>query len=233
MKSKIKNNVVALIPAYNEEFSIADVVKKVKAHAFIKECIVVDDGSLDKTGEVARKAGAKILRPKMNVGTGKATHLGLQEVIKHDTERVILLDADGQHDPVYLPKLIQALDGETDLVIGSRYLTGKSKSTSFLRKIGTKIISIVIFLKYGQRIYDPTSGFRVLTKKALKQFTEQYPYTFSEPEVVIEAIKNGMKIKEVPIDMKPRIYGTSTIKITKAFQLMFYILRRIITDSSR
>lgn len=220
---------IAVIPAFNEQDSIEDLVKKIKRYPFINKCIVVDDGSTDNTAKRAKKAGASLINTTFNIGTGRATHRGLNAIKRHNSSNIILLDADGQHDPKFIPHLISQM-GDADLVIGSRYLSPTRSSTSWLRRMGTKIISVLILAKYRKRVFDPTSGYRVLNPKALSYFKNNYPYYFSEPEVVIEAIKNGMKIREVSIQMKPRLYGSSSINFMKAFRLMIYITKKILSD---
>ncbi len=229
---QMNKKITSVIPAYNEEFSIGYILRQLSKTKQITYCVVVNDGSTDKTASKAKRHGAIVISHDKNQGTGRATQTGLLYALQKKSSSTILLDADGQHDPVFLSNLLEALNDQTDIVIGSRYIKRTAHSTSFLRRMGTKIISFLIFFKYGKRIHDPTSGYRVLNTRALKHFASHYPHYFSEPEVVIEAIKQGMKIREVSIQMKPRLWGKSTINLPKAFQLMFYITQKILSDDS-
>ena len=212
----------AVIPAYNEKETIAAVVRAITRS--VRFCIVVDDGSIDGTGQLARQAGAQVIRLPKNLGTGKATQAGLRRTATLDVSSVVLLDADGQHNPRVIPKLARALSDDVDMVIGSRYLERSPFSTSVFRRFGTRFISFLFFAFWRMRIHDPTSGFRVFNRRVLRLFVRQYPSVFPEPESLLLLQKHGYVVKEIPIRMRKRRYGRSSIGFFKAVFLMVHIL---------
>lgn len=219
---------IVLIPAYNEERSVGAVVRETMRNRSISQCVVVDDCSTDDTAAIAQKAGAHIIRKRRRGGTGDAIRTGLQYVVKRGADRVILMDADGQHDPKYLPILMKAVGANADYIIASRYLRPGEHVTVFARRLGTKIITLMFQLLYGQYVSDPTSGFRALNKKAMHYLADRFPVTFNEPEAAFMLIEGGFIIKEVPCQMKPRLYGGSSITSTKAAYLMTYIFVKLL-----
>jgi len=229
-KNNKKNNylVCAIIPAYNEALTITKVIKKTLA--FVDKCVVVNDNSSDNTSILAKKAGAVVIDNCFNMGTGKAIQVGLKHGLKNGFSHFILLDADGQHDPKYIKKLLNNLDSDIDLVIASRYLKNTNHCTSFIRRLGTRLISLMIWWKYKVKISDPTSGFRCLSKPTVKLILKDCAGIFPDPEILISLIKKKKKIKEVLVPMKPRRFGTSTISLTKACYLMAYISFKIIKE---
>ena len=226
----MKRNVISIIPVYNERFGIDIVVRDVLRESIVDDCVVVDDGSMDDTAKIAKQVGATVLRLKQNRGSANATKIGLQYAVKNNFKKVVLLDGDGQHDPKYIPDLIQELEKGADVVVGSRYIYNTERSTSIIRKFGTKIISLAIKWRYGVAVHDPTSGFRAINRKTMNYLIKDYPTTFSEPEVIIQLIKAGFRIKEISVPMKKRIYGKSSISLWKAVCLMTFILRKIMFD---
>jgi len=212
----------AVIPAYNEKETIVSVVRAITRS--VRLCIVIDDGSTDGTGYLAKQAGAQVMRLPKNLGTGKATQAGLRRASFLDVSSIVLMDADGQHDPRVIPKLSRALSGDVDMVIGSRYLERSPFSTSVFRRFGTWLISLLFFAFWGIRIHDPTSGFRVFNRRVLRLFVRQYPSLFPEPESLLLLQKHGYVVREIPIRMRKRRYGRSSISFFKALFLMVHIL---------
>ena len=226
-KKSLLKNVIAILPAFNESRSLPLLLKELKR--YIPQVLVVDDGSTDATEAVAKKAGVSVLRMPSNMGTGNATKQGLLYARKIGATIVCLLDADGQHNPRYIATMIHRLELGADMVIGSRYVNVSQHATSWIRRSGTKTISLLIQLFFGTRIYDPTSGFRVMNKKTMRHIVDHYPVVFSEPEVVLDLIGSNFRVVEVPVEMKPRQFGTTTIHIGKALYLMVYIVFFIVT----
>jgi glycosyltransferase involved in cell wall biosynthesis len=211
----------AVIPAYNEVSTIADVIRKAKR--YVRVCIVVDDASSDETYFVAQASGADAIRLPKNIGTGKAVQIGLQYAQSLRYSSVVLLDADGQHNPDDIPRLAVSLLGDTDLVIGSRYLKNSASSTSFLRVLGTSFISFLLTALWGVSVKDPTSGFRIFNQRVLRVFSEHYPSVFPEPESLL-LLKDEFTIREVPVQMFKRQHGRSSIAGYRGAALMIYIL---------
>lgn len=218
-----------IIPAYNEAKTIGIVVSNILKIGKNLKILVVNDGSNDETGTVAKKFGAQVINLTLNSGSGAAIATGLKSISINKDDAVILLDADGQHDPKYIPQLISEISNGVDYVIGSRYMLPTPSSTTLIRRTGTRIISIFIKIFYGKTIYDPTSGYRAMNRNTLKFLKNRYPTTFSEPEVIMDLITNGYKIGEISVVMNPRIYGQSSITLKKAIGLMVYIILKIMS----
>lgn len=217
----------AVIPAYNEEKTIGRIVEQTLN--YIDTCFVVNDGSTDRTAFLAEKAGARVINKRLNSGSGRAIQTGLKTALKNNFSYFILLDADGQHNPKYIKKLLAAIERfKADLVIASRYLKKTEHCTSFFRRLGTRLISFLFFWKFRLPITDPTSGFRCFNRQTAVLAVKNYGIIFPEPEVLIALIGEEKKIMEISVPMEKRKYGRTSISPLRAFYLMFYILSRII-----
>ena len=189
-----------IIPAYNEEKRIGKVLQRMPD--FIDEVIVVDDGSKDKTSEVARGFGAKVIRLERNQGKGRAMSEGIK---KANGDIIVFIDADGQHKPEEIIKLVKPIvNGEADFVIGSRLIKVQGERP-LIRKISNFITTSLIRLKLGISVKDTQSGFRAIRREFLPEI-ESKRYEV-ETEVLIKAVKKGARVKEVPVSM---IYGVET-----------------------
>lgn len=224
---KGSKKIFVLIPAFNEERSIGAVVRHVLRQRQVQHCIVVDDCSSDNTAQSAKDAGALVLRKKYNSGTGAAVQYGLLHIQKYSHDVVILMDADGQHDPKYIPSLIFRVKKGADYVIASRYIYHSDSATSWLRRYGTRCVSLLISFVFGARVYDATSGYRAFNSRVFKELLRHYPTYFSEPEILMQLLERGYQIKEIPSQMRKRIFGSSSISAFKAVQLMVYIIKDI------
>lgn len=219
--------IFVVIPAYNEERSVGRIVQRVLKNPTITQCIVIDDCSTDRTANVAGRSGAEVIRNVRNVGSGASIATGLRRAAEERAELVIFMDADGQHDPTYLPILIKAMDATVDYVVASRYMLPGEHVTVFSRRVGTKLIAGLFSLLYGRTVSDPTSGFRAMNKKTIHYLLPRFPVIFSEPETALELIEQGFMIKEIPCQMKPRLYGSSSITSDKALYFMMYIVTKM------
>lgn len=189
-----------IIPAYNEEKRIGKVLQRMPD--FIDEIIVVDDGSEDRTSEVARELGAEVIRLEQNQGKGRAMSEGIK---KANGDIIVFIDADGQHKPEEIIKLVEPiLNGEADFVIGSRLIKAQGERP-LIRKISNFITTSLIRLKLGINVRDTQSGFRAIRREFLPEI-ESKRYEV-ETEVLIKAVKKGARVKEVPVSM---IYGIET-----------------------
>jgi len=194
--------IIACIPAYKEETSIAKVIVKALKHA--DKVIVCDDGSDDMTGEIAEKLGAEVIRHERNMGKGAALRDLFRLAKKYKPDIVVILDADGQHDPDEIPKLVEPLEkGVADLVIGSRYVKGAKTDMPLYRRIGLKIINFLSRKLVKSAVKDTQSGFRAFTLKALEELENAESKGFGiESEQVALGIKKGLRIVEIPITIK-------------------------------
>ena len=221
-----------VIPAFNEEHSISKVIKELRKINTTFHIVVVNDGSSDNTKEVAEKEKVVILNLPFNLGIGGAIQTGLRYADEHGFGVAIQVDADGQHNPKYIPKLLEGLE-KADMVIGGRYTAPTRYKTPFLRLVGIKIFSKLIELTCRQKIYDSTSGYRAFNKRAISFFSKYYPQEFPEPRSIVAFLKNGYKIKEVPVEMRERLSGKSSITPFYSLYLMLSISIAILFESMR
>jgi hypothetical protein len=226
-----QKNILVIIPAYNEEGSVEKVVEEVHTHIPQVEVLVVNDGSTDKTLERARTAGANVLDLPFNLGIGGAMQAGYKYAFEKGYEIAIQVDGDGQHDPKEIPKLLKALgEKEVDMVIGSRFIGDSKFKSSMMRRVGISIFSKVISLIVGQKITDPTSGFRAGNRRAIQLFAFDYPQDYPEPEVLVLLHQCGLKMAEVPIVMNERYAGESSITKIRSIYYMVKVLLAIFVD---
>lgn len=228
--------ILMIIPAYNEELNIVNTVKKIKSHnsksAYKVDYLIINDGSTDNTKEICEKNNFNVINLVRNLGIGGAVQTGYKYALENDYDVAIQFDGDGQHDENYIDVLVQEIASGENFVIGSRFVKNLSKfKSSSTRRFGIKILSILIKMCTGQKIYDPTSGFRAADKKIIKLFASHYPSEYPEPESTTELIKRGYKVKEVPVEMHEREFGSSSIKPLKSIYYMFSVCLSIVIVS--
>ena len=226
-----QKNILVIIPAYNEEGSVEKVVEEIHTYIPQVEVLVVNDGSTDKTLERARTAGVNVLDLPFNLGIGGAMQAGYKFALEKKYDIAIQVDGDGQHDPKEIPKLLQVLEEkEVDMVIGSRFIGDSEFKSSMMRRVGISIFSRVISLIVGQKITDPTSGFRAANRRAIQLFAFDYPQDYPEPEVLVLLHQCGLKMAEVPILMNERYSGESSITKLRSIYYMVKVLLAIFVD---
>ncbi len=218
--------VLIIIPAYNEEKSISMVcesLEKEKNHVdFILDYIVINDGSIDNTSKICKENGYPVINLIHNLGIGGAVQTGFKYALKHNYDIAIQFDGDNQHDASFIKDLVEPIkNGKYNMTIGSRYIGGISefKSTK-LRQIGIKFLSLILKLTTNTKIYDMTSGFRAVDKNIIKLFASDYPNDYPEPESLVSVIKKGYKVLEVPVKMRERKFGKSSITPLKSIYYM-------------
>ena len=223
--------IILIIPAYNEEKSILNTVNSIKEynkkHNKNYDLIVINDGSKDNTEKILCENNIPHVRLIHNLGIGGAVQTGYKYALDHDYDIAIQFDADGQHDINSIENLINPIVKEkVNLVIGSRFVekdSSKFKST-FARLIGIRIISFFMKLFTHKKVYDVTSGYRASDKKTIEHFSHTYPIEYPEPVSTVDLIKNGFKIKEVPVNMVERQGGTSSIHSWKKAYYMVNVV---------
>ncbi len=215
-------NVVAIIPAYNEEKALADVIGKTLEH--VDEVIVVDDGSSDKTSEVAIEAGARVIKHSVNLGKGEALKSGFKAI--GDDSIIITIDGDGQHNPSEIPDLVRPIieDG-ADLVNGSRYMNGPEENTPAYRRVGQKVLDIATNISAGTKVTDSQSGFRAFSPKSKNVFRFKDTGFGIESEMLVDAAEAGLKIVEVPITVRYDLDGSTKDPITHGVGVLFNITK--------
>ena len=211
--------VLIVIPCYNEETALPGVLQELQQLKLpvelTLEVVVINDCSKDGTAAVARKFGAKVLDLACNLGIGGAVQTGIKYANNNGFDVAIQLDGDGQHPPSEIIKLINAYQKhQADLVIGSRFLDHEGFQSSYIRRLGIVYFYRLNKLLTGNPIFDSTSGFRLLSKKAIAIAAENYPDEYPEPESLVTFSKKKLLIKEVAVVMRARAGGQSSIKHT-------------------
>ena len=225
--------VLLIIPAYNEELNIKKTVENVIAYRKKSkhniDYIVINDGSTDQTLKVLKDNKFNYVDLVNNLGIGGAVQTGYKYALENDYDIAIQFDGDGQHNVNYVDNLVEEIEDGNDFAIGSRFISelSKFKSTG-TRRLGIRILSQLIKIVTGIKIYDPTSGFRAANKDVIKYFSKNYPLEYPEPESSVHLIKNGFKLKEIPVEMNEREFGTSSIKPLKSIYYMFSVAIAII-----
>lgn len=235
-----KSKVILVIPAYNEEGSILKTYKTIESYNKKEkdkiDVIVINDGSKDRTKDILIENNIPHINLISNLGIGGAVQTGYKYALDNDYDIAIQFDGDGQHDVNYVKDLITPIEEKkANMVIGSRFIekTKDGFKSSKARRIGINIISFFIKLKTGKKIYDTTSGFRAIDKNILNLFKDYYPVEYPEPISSVNVLKEGYNISEVPVVMKKREEGKSSISSWKNIYYMINVILSIILMKGR
>lgn len=222
--------ILIILPAYNEQDTILNTIRSLENYLHgsgedkinFVDYVVINDGSTDCTEGILLDNQISHIRLISNLGIGGAVQTGYKYAKEHSYDIAIQYDGDGQHDPEYLPSILEPVVNGADMCIGSRFIGNASdfKSTA-ARRAGIKMISWAIRLVTGTKIYDPTSGFRAVGRRIIEEFAEHYPQEYPEPESIVELLKQGYQVEEVPVRMIERKAGRSSIR---AFKTVYYMI---------
>ncbi len=217
---------LVIVPAYNEEGSIGQVLEEIRAADPDLTVVVINDASRDGTAAIAMRAGVSVVHLPFNVGIGGAMQTGYQYAREHGFEVAIQIDSDGQHDPHELPKLLAPLArGDADMVIGARFLPGAGEYKAPPgRRMGMVIFSAVARVLVKLKITDPTSGFRAVNRLGIELFAREYPHDFPEVESNVLAARHGLRLVEVPVQMRERAAGRSSVTTIRGTYFVIRIL---------
>jgi glycosyltransferase involved in cell wall biosynthesis len=221
---------LAIVPAYNENASIAATIGDLRQHAPQFDVLVVDDGSTDDTARLAREAGAEVIRHPFNLGIGGAVQSGYQYALDNDYDYAVQFDGDGQHDARHLAELLGRLraDRELNMVTGSRFLVVEDGYRSTLpRRFGIRLFGRVLSMVVGQPVTDPTSGFRMVDRRGIELFARDYPHDYPEVEAVLLLHFHRLRSTEVPVRMRARTAGVSSINASRSAYYMVKVLLAI------
>ena len=225
---------LVLIPAYNEAANIDFVVREAREVLGNVAVLVADDGSTDGTVAVARAAGARVLSLPCHLGLGGVVQAGYRWAHEMGFETVVRIDGDGQHDPRYIPAMLQALDESgVQMVIGSRFLEADHAYTSASRKWGIRLFRAVLRPILGKQVRDPTSGFVAVNHEALAVFSHSFPLEYPEIEALVVLQRRAFRFLEVPVKMRPRRGGVSTITAGKALYYLMHVLLGVVVNILR
>ena len=227
--------VLLIIPSYNEEANVLNNYKNIidyNKNSKIKyDPIIINDGSSDQTEQICKDNDIPYISLVHNLGIGGAVQTGYKYALENDYDIAVQFDGDGQHDINYVKNIIEpVINNKCDMCIGSRFIDKSSSEfkSSFARRIGINIISFFIKFKTGKKICDTTSGFRAVNQDIIKEFANDYPVEYPEPISTVSVLKQGYNIKEVPVSMNEREFGTSSIKAWKNIYYMFNVVISIL-----
>jgi glycosyltransferase involved in cell wall biosynthesis len=219
---------LAIVPAYNESASIGRVIAELGEHAPGFDVVVIDDGSTDDTAERASAAGADVVRHPFNLGIGGAVQSGYLYASERGYDLAVQVDGDGQHDPRSLGVMLEHLrtHPELDMVTGSRFLAedGDGFRSSAPRRLGIRIFSWVLSRIVGQNVTDPTSGLRMCGPRGIDLFARDYPHDYPEVEAVLLMHAHALRSVELPVRMRERTGGVSSINSTRSVYYMIKVL---------
>ena len=216
--------ILVIVPAFNEEEAILSTVKDVWELYPEVDVLVVNDASTDKTCDLLRQNNIEYLDLPINLGIGGCVQAGYIYAYENEYDIAIQMDGDGQHPASELPKLLIPLkSGDADVVVGSRFITKSGFQSSVLRRFGIKFLSSLVYLCTRQLVLDVTSGYRAINQKYIKIFSKEYAQDYPEPEALVTVAKKGGKIVEVPITMKERQGGISSISPIKSVYYMIKV----------
>lgn len=214
---------LVIIPAYNEEGAILDTVNDIRKKAPRFDVIVINDCSTDSTRRILEDNGISHIDLPMNLGIGGAVQTGYIYAEKNGYDLAVQMDGDGQHDAAYLNIMAETMQKQNaDMVIGSRFIENKGFQSSSLRRIGISFFTSWIRRLTHHTITDPTSGMRMANRKIIELFAEDYPKDYPEPETVVTILKKGYKISEIPVEMRARTSGSSSISMRRS---VYYMLK--------
>ena len=225
---------LVIIPAYNEEESILETVRDIRKNAADFDYVVINDCSKDRTLEICRANGIHVLDLPVNLGIGGAVQTGYLYALKNGYDIAVQVDGDGQHDAKYLRPMLEALERESaDMVIGSRFINNEGFQSSGIRRLGIRFFSVLIRVLFGARITDATSGMRMCNRKVQELFVKDYPRDYPEPEVVCRLLRKKCRVIEVPVVMKERSGGVSSISWTRSVYYMVKVTLAILIERLR
>ena len=227
--------IVAIVPAYDEAGAIAWVVDEIRASGSAPDVVVVDDASTDDTAAIAEAHGATVLRLPFNVGIGGAVQAGFRYALEEGYETAVRLDGDGQHDARELPRLLEPIEqGRADLVIGSRFVDGTgSYRPPLARRLGIRVFARLVSLLGGQRVTDTTSGFVALDRRGIELFAAEYPHDYPEVEATLVALRSGLRLEQVQVDMRERESGASSITFVRSIYYIVKVMLALLVASLR
>lgn len=222
-KDEVEGNILIIIPAYKEADNIENLVNRITECFPQYDYVIVNDGSKDATRRICQKNGYNFIDLPINLGIGGAVQAGYKYAEREGYMIAVQIDGDGQHDISQLDRVIAPLlRGTHDIAIGSRFIEKEGFQSSSMRRVGIRFLSSLIWVCTGKRIRDVTSGYRAVNRRFVEIYAENYPSDYPEPEAIVSAIMHKGKVTEVPVAMKERQAGTSSIH---AWRSVYYMIK--------
>lgn len=222
---------LVIIPAYNEEASIVNTVQDILDHAPGFDYVVINDCSKDRTLQRCRENGLSVIDLPVNLGIGGGIQTGYRYAVEHGYDVAVQFDGDGQHDASYLQAMADRLErDDLDMVIGSRFIENEGFQSTGLRRFGINFFKFLIKLLYGGTITDATSGMRMCSRRVMEEFSVDYPQDYPEPETVARLLRKKYKVQEIPVVMRERSAGTSSINPAKSVYYMIKVSLAILVE---
>lgn len=216
---------MVLVPAYNEEAAVGNVVREVHQALPETPVLVIDDCSEDATADTARNAGAHVLSLPHHLGLGGSVQAGYKMAHELGYDYVIRVDGDGQHDPRDIPRIFDVLKQTgCEMVIGSRFMEGAGGYSSFVRGMGIRFFRLILWPILGRRVHDPTSGFVGVNRAALAVFSKTFPLEYPEIEALVVLQRRAFRFQEAPCRLRPRRTGKSSITALKSLYYIVHVL---------
>ncbi len=221
-----------IIPAFNEEGNIVKTVNNIKENAPEFDYVIINDCSTDNTLKICRENGFNHIDLPVNLGIGGAVQTGYIYARENGYDCAVQVDGDGQHDAAFLSEMAMTLEKENaDMVIGSRFIKMEGFQSSALRRMGIRYFTNLIKFLTGAVVTDPTSGLRMVNRRTLEMFASQYPSDYPEPDSVVTLLKKKGKVVEIPVKMKERESGQSSISARKSVYYMVKVTMAILLES--
>jgi glycosyltransferase involved in cell wall biosynthesis len=234
MPSQQAPRVAVIVPAYNEAANLPRVIEELRQCCPTWDVLVVDDGSTDNSGAVAAGCGARVLRLPFNLGIGGAVQAGLIYAARHAYDACVQVDGDAQHEGPETVKLVRTLlESGVDVVVGSRFLGEGGFRSTASRRLGISVLRGTIRLLTGQTVSDPTSGHRAFGRNAIALLARNYPQDYPEPEAIYLLLRSGLRALEIPVRMRARQSGRSSIGVVDSLLYMVKVLLSILVQATK
>lgn len=225
---------LVIIPAYNESASIKKTVEEIKDKASDFDYVVINDCSTDNTRQICEENNFNIINLPINLGIGGAVQTGYRYAYNEGYDYAVQVDGDGQHNPEFLNVMASYLEEKKlDMVIGSRFIKKEGFQSSGARRLGIRYFTALIKLLTKKVITDPTSGLRMVNRDVIKIFAYDYPKDYPEPESVVAILRQGKKVEEIPVIMRARVGGVSSISLKKSIYYMIKVSLAILIERIR
>ena len=225
---------IIIIPAYNESANIVKTINAIRRSAEDFDYVIINDCSTDETRDICEANQFNIINLPINLGIGGAVQTGYRYAYEEGYDIAVQVDGDGQHDPMFLSRMAEYIEiNGSDMIIGSRFINKEGFQSSGTRRIGIKYFTILIQILTGNKITDPTSGLRMVNRSVMKMFAYDYPKDYPEPESVVTVLRKGKKVDEIPVIMKAREGGVSSISPRKSVYYMLKVSLAILIECIR